>query len=152
MSNRSQARAESKNARRERRPLGTARQKLEVEDRDEAYRYRWILEERTRFAIQGGYEPVLTSGDEYNRESEEHNDMSSWTAVQAGKTESGKPRMQYLMRIRREWYEEDQKSKQAELDKVDAAILHGVSPVENPHGESQETTYSATQVNNQFKR
>lgn len=133
---------------RKRKPLGGIRQKLAVENKDDAYVYRWVAGMlRARSAIEGGYEPVLLSDEEYDEDVEAHTDPGQWVSRPTGREEQGNPQISYLMRIRREWYDEDQAMKSAELDRVDAAIYG-----KDREGHEPGTTYAEASVENQFKR
>lgn len=124
---------ESRNAvkseeRAERVPLGVKRKKLDVRERDPGFVYRWVNDVGGRIADaeRGGYEFV--AADVKAGESDVANQNSSTGDRQSkivGKNESGKPITAFLMRIRKEWYESDQKTKQKGLDAVDAALKRG---------------------------
>lgn len=46
---------------------------------------------------------------------------------------NGKPVYSYLMKIRKDWYDQDQADKQAEVDAIDAQLKAGHDYVENKH-------------------
>lgn len=113
----------------ERIPFGVARQKLTtkgIEDSDQ-FVYRWINDSGNRIndAIKGGYVFVhddnILVGDDLNG----NQDIASRVSKVVGKTEDGKPLNCYLMKIKREWYEEDQKAKMRQIDMVDTTIKNG---------------------------
>lgn len=123
----------------ERVPLGMKRKKLDVRDRDPAYVYRWVNDVGGRItdAERGGYEFVTS--DVKAGQSDVANQNSSVGDRQSkivGKNESGRPVTAYLMRIRKEWYDGDQKAKQKGLDSIDAALKRGKAsgaPVEESY-------------------
>lgn len=124
----------------ERVPLGIKRSKLAVKDQDPAYMYRWVNDVGGRIldAQNGGYEFVTDAkvgeGDVANRNASAGNRISRVV----GKTDRGNAITAYLMRIRKEWYDEDQKAKKRQLDEVDAALKAGQSkPVEKSYVPSQ---------------
>jgi len=111
-------------------PLGSPHRKLNVAGVDFNERGtvgRWINDSAGRLqqAQQGGYDfvqdPTITIGDAEDGNS----DLGSSVSRVVGKNEDGTPLRAYLMEIPKEMYDEDQKAKQAELDKVDEAIQKG---------------------------
>lgn len=113
-------------------PLGSPTQKLTIRDYGgqlDGYVPRWVNDKGARIsqALQGGYEPVLkddriaagAAGEDRN------SDMGSWVSQIVGTKEDGSPMRAYLMRIKREWYDEDQKAKQKQVDAIDEAIKGG---------------------------
>lgn len=113
--------------REERIPLGIARQKLKVTEIP-GYHLHWIndIPDRLDEARRGGYEFVLegeikgkfgdTDIDQTNRDlgSKVCRSVSQSTGLKA-----------YLMKIPLEYYEADQRAKQAEIDQIDKAIHSG---------------------------
>lgn len=117
-------------------PLGARRMKLTVpeEYKDPGYVYRFINDSGMRIpqAEDGGYEKV------YNRDipvGEDSMDrgrgVGSAVRVYVGTDRIGEPMYAYLMRIKKEWYEEDQAEKQKAVDLVDAQIKRGKTPGTN---------------------
>ena len=109
---------ERKQERKKRIPLGGYRSKLAIpEDLVDRKRYvpRWIndIPGRITQALDGAYEHVT-----------DPNTGEHMKAV-VGRDESGKPITAYLMKIDRDFYEEDFKEKQKEVDKIDEAIYRG---------------------------
>ena len=100
--------------RKKRIPFGAPRQKLEVLNQDPNYHYHrfndnWRKEpDRIRRAMAAGYEKV--EGDD---------------PVTVGTNDDGTAIEGVLMRIPKEFYEEDRKAKEAELDRVDQEINRG---------------------------
>jgi len=85
-------------------PVSGRRDVMTVADKDESYVYRWVNDTENRINLfeQGGYE--LVHGDiEVGTKSV---DSSSSTSSVVSKNVGGGVTA-YLMRIKREWYEED---------------------------------------------
>lgn len=129
----------------ERLPLGIKRSKLAVNDKDPGYEYRWINDTAGRCsdAEKGGYEFVTDAsvgqGDIGNRNSSIGNRVSRIV----GKNEAGHPVTAFLMRIKKEWYQADQKAKQKGLDATDAALKRGqAKPVDKAYIPAQGITIS----------
>lgn len=97
----------------ERVPFGVPKQRLNAPDGD-GFQYRvfndnWAKEPgRIQRAQKAGYEKV-----------------DDFDPVVVGTNEDGSPIKGVLMRIPKKWYDEDQKLKQKEVDKVDQAIKKG---------------------------
>lgn len=113
-------------------PLGTPNMKLTVRDYGgqlEGFVPRWINDKggRVHQALNGGYEPVFKDDRVIAGESgnDRNSDMGSWVSQIVGTKEDGSPLRAYLMKIKREWYEDDQKAKQKQVDAVDEAIRGG---------------------------
>lgn len=97
-------------------PVGGYRDILTVKGKDPDYVYRWVdddTEEGSKILrfIHGGYEfaPAegLIVGQQHVYKSK-NNDLGSVVRVSAGKHSTG---WLYLMRIKRDWYEQDQQAK-----------------------------------------
>ena len=104
----------------ERVPLGSYRQKLTAPERAGFHR-RWINDNGDRIvqAEAGGYQFVE---DERDRD-EAGRGVKRFMTV--GVKEDGSPLKAYLMEIRQEFFDEDQKAKQSKIDEVEAAIKRG---------------------------
>lgn len=114
-------------------PLGVARRKLSLDAQIAGHRCRWINDEGDRVlqALNGGYEHVTKDelkelgvliGDSDVVKNE---DLGSLVSKVVGTNDNGQPKRAYLMKIRNEFYKEDQMAKQAELDEVDRALREG---------------------------
>ena len=115
--------------RKERVPLGTMRSQLAVES-IEGYVLRWVNDRgnRVSHAEEGGYE--FTTYDELgDRVIGDHNTTSdsaeegTKVSKKVGTNENGAPLMSYLMKIRKEWYDEDQKKKADYVDQTEQSIV-----------------------------
>lgn len=114
-------------------PLGVARSKMAVPEIP-GFKFRWIndLQGRVLQAQQGGYEfvtsaEVPTFGD-YDVDNV-NRDLGARVSRVVDKTTGMKA---YLMKIKREYWEEDQREKQKVVDETDQAIRKGsLKPVEN---------------------
>lgn len=99
--------------RKERIPVNGARDILTVKDKDPNYEYRWVIDVPGRLDKfkQAGYE-VVTADLEIGQKAVDSNEKLGSAII----TSRGGATL-VLMRIPKEWYDEDQKAKQ---DKVDA--------------------------------
>lgn len=113
-------RAKSGRARRkERVPLSAMKMKLDAPAR-EGFVRRWVNDDAGRIQDfeRAGYACV--------EDQEIHTDgEGSRVARRVGVQDNGDPLYAFLMEQKQDWYNEDQATKQAELDKVDAAIKRG---------------------------
>ena len=115
--------------RKERVPFGVPQSRLTVANQDPNFVYRWINDDgrgRLDRAISGGYEFVQSEGQKVGSGAADGNsDVGSKVSRVVGTQENGSGMRAYLMRIRREWYVEDQRSKQSQVDEIDRAIRRG---------------------------
>lgn len=102
-------------AERKRIPMSTPQRRLEVPPLD-GYHLYWFLESRVDRAIQGGYEFVDAKEIALNARNvgtaagvSGNQDMGSRVSVVSGTGQDGQPERLYLMKIKQEWFEEDQK-------------------------------------------
>ncbi|MGB1214604.1 MAG: hypothetical protein ACPG4X_14665 [Pikeienuella sp.] len=104
--------------RRQRVPMGTPQAKLSATV-EEGYVGRWINDQGGRIikAREAGYEFA---------EDQTANGEDKRRKAQVGTLPDGSPMFAYLMKIRREFYDEDQAFKQKVNDEVDATIKEGV--------------------------
>jgi len=125
--------------RRKRTPLGVMRGKLDAKIPD-GFVGRWINDEGNRIsaAIQGGWE-FMKGGEPVGQGPVDLNsDLGSYTSQIAGTKDDGSPLRTYLMVIKREWYEEDQREKQRPVDEIDNQIRRGKFA---PNGGSNDKQY-----------
>lgn len=121
-------------------PMGGYTQQLAVTGIPEGYVGRWFNHEADRIqqALNAGYAPVYNDGSlgdiEVNGGDLAHED--EWRSKPVGQNLTA-----FLMVIRREWYEESQKIKGADIDLFDQAIAEGNTF--NPQGNmvTDPTTY-----------
>lgn len=111
-------------------PMGVAVLKLDVPQavNDPEHVYRWINDKpgRIQRARTGGWEFVEDPGMQVGTGSETRNSQQDSRVSQVvGKNENGTPLVAFLMRIKREWYHEDQETKQASIDEVENTIKGG---------------------------
>lgn len=101
-------------------PFGVARTKLEVPMTMEGYHLHWVNDSAGRIqeAQRGGYTFV---------EPKEVQAVDSGSQVKrlVGRNEDGSAQYAYLMKIEREFYDEDQQTIQSEVDQFDRAIKRG---------------------------
>lgn len=144
---RSETRPESRDAggRAKRVPLGTPELKMEVSSKDPNYVYRWVNDEGNRIAraMQGGYEMVEDSGVEVGSGVNRNTDMGGKVSQYVGTQKDGAPLRAHLMRIKKEWYEEDQDAKAKKIDEKERHIKGG-GIEQNEHLE-QSHTYVPTE-------
>jgi hypothetical protein len=112
--------------------IGVKRLELPNEDLDNGRVYRWINDNqnsgiRLSNARRGGWRfeedqiKVGTEGEDGNT------DMGNRVSKVVGTNPDGSPMRAYLMSIDKESYEEDQKAKQSQVDKIDKSIKAGAS-------------------------
>jgi hypothetical protein len=119
---RAEDREEAKPPRRRRVPLGAPNFKLSAPPR-EGYHRHWINDSGSRLAQAeaGGYTFVEDADDALGK-----SDPGTKTSVIAGTLPDGSPMRTYLMEIPLEYYEEDQKAEQAQIDQFDQELRRGV--------------------------
>jgi hypothetical protein len=96
----------------------SGRNRLTVQGKDPNYVYRIVNDEEDRIARfqEGGYE--LLQDEAVKVGDKRANQTSSEGSVKQLSVGGGKKA--FVMRIRRDWYEEDQKAKQAQVDALEA--------------------------------
>lgn len=105
--------------RRERTPLSAMRQKLQAPQR-KGYARRFVNDEGGRL------QDFQRAGYEFVEDGDIHTDGEGTRVCRrVGTHENGQPKYAFLMEQKQEWYEEDQTTKQKELDAVDEAIRGG---------------------------
>lgn len=124
--------------RRQRIPVGVPRLKLNAPNK-EGYVRRWVNDDNTRLQDfeAGGYSFVhnVQAGDARGA-----NDITARESVDSrvsrvvGKNEDGTPLRAYLMEIRKDWYDEDQRAKQARIDEQEAQMRRGADSEGNQPG------------------
>lgn len=112
---------------RERVPFGSHRRRLYVGKTDPKFVYHWFndTQDRLQRAIDAGYEFVtkkmMNGKDVGDRDvGNQNTSLDSRTSKRINEVLTA-----YLMRIKREYWEEDQKVKQLAADAVDEAIFGG---------------------------
>lgn len=134
--------------RRERVPLGVVRRKLSFRNQDPNFQYRWMKDKDNRIneALDGGYEFVErdsgTAGDDSTSDQGQDTRISKVT----GSTERGDSQRSYLMRIRKDWYEQDQAEKQKYLDEIEQQITRGVDGQGRPGVDGRYIPTSGTNI------
>jgi hypothetical protein len=100
-------------------PIGT-RNILTVKGKDPAYEYRIVndVEDRITQFQDAGYEIVQNDAVDVGDKR-----ASNGTAIGSAKTLSvGQGTKAYVMKIKKEWYEEDQRAKQGQIAATEASI------------------------------
>ena len=109
-----EAKEEVQPERKERVPFGVPQKRLPDVSSNDGFQYRVVNDNwakdpgRVQRAMRGGYEKV-----------------EGYDPMPVGVNDDGSPIKGVLLRIPKEWYEEDQKTKQKVVDKVDEAIKTG---------------------------
>lgn len=100
-------------------PVGGARDILTVSGKDPNYVYRWVIDTPGRIQrfTDGGYEVVQESPEVGQRTVDRGSKLGS-AVTKAG----GSGQTLVLMRIPKEWYDEDQLAKQAQVDSLEATM------------------------------
>lgn len=138
-------------AERQRVPMSVPVQKLSVPDMP-GWHLHWFLNSPSRIqrAQQGGYEFVdsseisLNNADLGGESTQSGNtDMGSQVSVVAGKqlADNGQPERLILMKIRQEWYEEDQKLLDQTSARTVAALSGGMVGAEKEAGSDAANRY-----------
>ena len=106
-------------------PVGGARDIITVRDKDPNYVYRWVFDNpkrpgRIQRFLDGGYEVV-----------QDDNEIGQKTVDRGSKLGSATTRQDsggllVLMRIKKEWYDEDQAAKQASIDALERSMKKDV--------------------------
>lgn len=111
----------SKLARKQRTPVGGPRNILTVANKDPNYVYRFVKDEPGRIDLfkEGGYEVVTQPTEVGDSAVNRHSQLGSAVTVVRGTSTL------VLMRIPKEWYDEDQASKQEEIDALEATMRSG---------------------------
>lgn len=122
-------------------PMSVPRPKLSTPEIP-GYHVHWINDYVGRIAqaVQGGYEFVdqsealITMPDLAGASLGKGTDLGSRVSVVVGRGEDGAPLRAYLMKIRQEWFDEDQKAGQERVDAVHEALRRGAqkNPTDSP--------------------
>lgn len=135
----SPANAEPAKAERTRIPMSVPQRKLEVPE-IEGFHQHWFLENRVPRALQGGYifvDPQETSinqlGIGADGMSDQNADLGNRVMVVAGTGLDGKPEHLVLMKIREEWWQEDQKA----LEAVNKRVIDAIHRRQKPRAEGE---------------
>lgn len=112
----------------ERIPVDGMRDVMTVHGKDPAYKYRWVTDTDEKgsriwkfkrggweLATLDGHDSKITVGQEAVYKSKEDGSLV--------RLHSGEGRFSYLMRIKKEWYSEDQESKEKSLKEMEEGIM-----------------------------
>lgn len=104
---------------RKRIPMSVPRRKMEAPDIP-GFHLHWFLESNIPAALQGGYEfvdmnevPLNQHGVGTSTQISGNSDLGSRVKIVAGIGAAGEPEYQVLMKIKEEWWQEDQRSIEA---------------------------------------
>jgi hypothetical protein len=127
---------------RERTPFSANRTRLSVKLKEKGFVHRWFndQDDRVQRALDAGYDFVTP--DEIGRvgDKEVHggnSDLNSKVSKVVGRTAESQPIRAFLLKIREEWFKEDQAKKEATNRLVDEAVRSGKAggaSVENQYG------------------
>lgn len=112
-------------------PVSGLRDILTVLNKDPEYEYRFVTDgddfgSRILKYKRGGYELVPSDEVEVGEESVyKQRDGGSIVRIP-----SGNGKFLFLMKIRKEWYDEDQKGKQDQVDMIEQSMERNISPDE----------------------
>lgn len=115
--------------RRTRIPMGIPSLKLALPELT-GYVCRWINDQDDRLerAVNGGYEYVTrTECPQYGQAevTPGNSDLGERVSRVVGTDRNSRPMRAFLMKIKQEWYNEDQAAKTRELDRIDQAVAKG---------------------------
>jgi hypothetical protein len=139
-------------AERKRIPMSIPKAKLAVPE-IEGYHLHWINDYAGRVAqaVQGGYDFVTEEEGMVNSFSlgtasdlSGNTDLGSRVSVVVGKNEDGSPLRAYLMKIRNEWFTEDQAVGQDRVNAVDQQIRRGQVGAEKDGASDRANRYVRT--------
>ena len=100
-------------------PVGGPRNILTVAQKDPNYVYRWVNDVPGRIAAfkEGGYEVVTSDNEVGDKTVDRGSKLGSAITKSVGGQITA-----VLMRIPKEWYDEDQEAKQKEVDTLEATM------------------------------
>lgn len=103
-------------------PVGSARDILTVANKDPNYFYRWVLDDpkrpgRLQRFLSGGYE-VVTDEEEVGQKTVDRSNKKLGSAIT--RPDGGSTLV--LMRILKEWYDEDQAAKQDKITSLESTM------------------------------
>lgn len=100
-------------------PVSGPRDILNVRNKDENYVYRWVKDVpgRVQRFLDGGYEVVVDDNAQVG-----HKTVDATSRLGSALTRNTDGTALVLMRIPREWYDEDQAAKQAEIDAIEDSM------------------------------
>lgn len=115
-------------------PVSGQRDIMTVFNKDPAFVYRWVVDNDERGGRimkyeRAGYHFSPTETDEQRlvvgEDAVYKSDRAEKSII---RLPTGGGKFSYLMRIKREWYEEDQKAKQIPIDEMEAQIMGEFTP------------------------
>lgn len=113
--------------RRKKKNFGIGNQKMAVPEMP-GYALRWVNDAAGRIHQMQSNDWEFVDQKEYGDAAGAeilNTDLGTRISLVVGTQEDGSPLRAYLMKIRKEWYEEDQKEKQKPLDDIDREIGSG---------------------------
>lgn len=153
---------DKKREERQRIPMSVPVQKLAVPEIP-GYHLHWFIDNPARImqAQRAGYEfvetdevDIVNTGLADDASSSGNTDLGSRVSLSAGQTlsEQGQPQRLILMKIRQEWWEEDQKKLEERNESIAATLRGGRDTGANPNGNENRyiPEYAKQQVANMF--
>lgn len=125
-----------------RRPMSTARQRLQTPEIP-GWHCHWFKEENVPLAIDAYYEFVDKGEVSMNQlnvsldGASQGTDLGSRVSLIADKTESGSPVRAYLMKIKEEYWLEDQRDLEARNSQIMQSIFGDEAKLVGQHGETK---------------
>jgi len=115
-------------------PLSQFYRKLSFEDQEEGFEYRWINDkgDRIRRAKQGSWEFIEDDGFQIGDEHIVNGPTEGKGTVVEKVVDQDTGMKAYLMRIPKEYYDEDQKAKQAQIDDTEKQLMRGHDENDDP--------------------
>jgi hypothetical protein len=137
-------------------PMSVPRAKLATPELP-GFHCHWINDYTGRLlqAMQGGYEFVspeealITSNDLAGSPVGAGSDLGSRVSVVVGKNEDGSPLRAYLMKIRNEYFKEDEQAREAQVDRIDDAMRQGKQPTD---GDSSNRYVKSVNMKSTYSR
>lgn len=122
----------AKTSRKERIPVSGARDILTVANKDPNYEYRWVLDVPGRLEKfkDGGWEPVQEDLEVGQSTVDRGTKIGSVITKHAGRAMT-----LVLMRIPKEWYDEDQDAKQDRVTALEESMMRDIRSGRIPGGE-----------------
>ena len=142
--------AERTESARKRVPLGRHKNIMTVaaQDKDPNYEYRWINDDdnRVKDALNAGYEVVNDPNVEVGDNGANRQNQSVGTGA---RKHVGKGMSAVLMRIKKEFYDEDQREKQGQINQSEKEMKRSSAAAR--HEDDEEHTYGGVKASGEVK-
>lgn len=106
-------------------PVGGQRQRMTVHDKEDGYVYRWVNDDPGRLQryLDAGYEFVESDTGVGEDQQDHGQPVDSTVSMQVGRTRYATNGQAYLMRIRQEYYDEDQEAKREHVRETERSMF-----------------------------